>query len=213
MNFRLLRLSILGLAVGLGAFGSIAYYIKHQAINFNQDTQRQLPELGGPFTLTDQFGAIRTDDEFRGKYMLIYFGYTFCPDVCPLGLRNISNALQHLGRDLDQVVPIFITIDPERDDTEALKSYASTIHSSFVLLTGTPRELETVFRAYNVYAAKARPDGTMADYLMDHSSLIYLMNREGKLIDFFPHTAPPQEIAKKIHQHLIHEKRAPNSKE
>ncbi|MBW8308567.1 MAG: SCO family protein [Candidatus Paracaedibacteraceae bacterium] len=205
MNFRLLRRSLLGLSIGIGLVGLGAYYIKNQAIHFNQDSATRLPDLGGPFTLVDQFGKTRTEQDFRGKYMLVYFGYTFCPDVCPLGLRHISGALEELGRDLDQVVPIFITIDPERDTVESLHSYASTIHSSFVMLTGTHRDLDPVLKSYNVYAVKAKPDGTMADYLMDHSSLIYLMDRNGALVDFFPHTAPPKEIADKIHKHLIQE--------
>lgn len=207
MNFRLLRLSLLGLAIGIGIVGGMTYYIKDEPINYNQDNERHLPDLGGPFTLTDQFNKKRTNTEFRGKYMLVYFGYTFCPDVCPLGLRNISSALDLLERDLDQVVPIFITIDPERDQPEALRSYASTIHSSFVMLTGPQKELDPVLKAYNVYAVKAKPDGTMADYLMDHSSLVYLMDRNGKLVDFFPHTESPQKIADTIHKHLLQEVR------
>lgn len=205
MNFRLLRLSILGVAVGLGLVAGMTYYISQQSINFNQEGERHLPDLGGPFKLTDQFGHIRTDKEFRGKYMLVYFGYTFCPDICPLGLRNISMAIDLLGLDIDHVVPIFITIDPERDDQESLLSYASTIHSSFVMLTGSQKSIENALKAYNVYAAKAKPDGTMADYLMDHSSLVYLMDRDGQLVDYFPHTESPKKIAGRIQNHLLSE--------
>lgn len=205
MNFRLLRLSILGVAVGLGLVAGMTYYISQQSINFNQEGERHLPDLGGPFKLIDQFGHIRTDKEFRGKYMLVYFGYTFCPDICPLGLRNISMAVDLLGLDIDHVVPIFITIDPERDDQESLLSYASTIHSSFVMLTGSQKSIENALKAYNVYAAKAKPDGTMADYLMDHSSLVYLMDRDGQLVDYFPHTESPKKIAERVQNHLLSE--------
>lgn len=203
MNLRLVRLWLAGLAIGAVIFGGAALYINRQNINFSQEQSTSLPNLGGPFTLTDQFGKTRTDVEFRGKYMLVYFGYTFCPDVCPLGLRNISSAIDLLGRDIDQVVPIFITIDPERDTPESLNSYASTVHSSFVFLTGTQNQLDPVIKSYNVYAAKARPDGTIADYVMDHSSLVYLMSREGKLIDFFPHTEDPKKIADRISRFLV----------
>lgn len=208
MNFRFLRLSLLGLSLALGIAGFATYYTKNQTINFNQDIEHNLPDLGGPIKLTDQFGKVRTHEEFRGKYMLVYFGYTFCPDICPLGLRNISNALELLGNDLDQVIPIFITIDPERDTPEALNSYATTIHSSFIMLTGTQQQLDPVLKSYRVYAAKAKPDGTMADYLMDHTSLVYLMDRNGKLIDLFSHNTSPEEIAKKIQAHLIKEIKA-----
>jgi cytochrome oxidase Cu insertion factor (SCO1/SenC/PrrC family) len=203
MTLRFIRLGILGIAIGLGLVGGMAYYINHQRVHFNQDGKRQLPDLGGPFTLTDQFGTKRTDREFQGKYRLMYFGYTCCPDVCPLGLRNISQALELLGRDLDQIVPLFITIDPERDTLQALQSYASTVHSSFVFLTGTKQELDPVLKAYNVYAAKTTSDGTLTDYVMDHSSLIYLMDKEGKLVDFFPHTESPQKIAATLQRHLL----------
>lgn len=203
MNLRLLRLTLTGLAIGAVIFGGAALYISGKAIHFNQDQQTALPNLGGPFNLVDQHGKSRTDTEFRGKYMLVYFGYTFCPDICPLGLRNISSAIDLLGLDKDQVAPIFITIDPERDTVESLHSYASTIHSSFILLTGPQKEINTAIKAYNVYAAKARPDGTIAEYLMDHSSLVYLMDRDGKLIDFFAHTEEPQKIADRISRFLI----------
>ena len=203
MNLRLLRLTLTGLAIGAVIFGGAALYISGKAIHFNQDQQTALPNLGGPFNLVDQHGKTRIDTEFRGKYMLVYFGYTFCPDICPLGLRNISSAIDLLGRDKDQVAPIFITIDPERDTVESLNSYASTIHSSFILLTGPQKEIDTAIKAYNVYAAKARPDGTIAEYLMDHSSLVYLMDRDGKLVDFFAHTEEPQKIADRISRFLI----------
>ncbi len=203
MNLRLLRLTLTGLAIGSVILGGAALYISGKSINFSQDQHTALPNLGGPFKLTDQFGKTRTDDEFRGKYMLVYFGYTFCPDICPLGLRNISSAIDLLGRDKDQVAPIFITIDPERDTPESLNSYASTLHSSFILLTGTQAELDPVIKAYNVYAAKARPDGTVADYVMDHSSLVYLMDRNGNLIDFFAHTEEPQKMAERISRFLV----------
>ncbi len=211
MNLRLLRLTLTGLAIGSLIFGGAAYYISGKSINFNQDQQTALPTLGGDFSLVDQHGKTRTDVEFRGKYMLVYFGYTFCPDICPLGLRNISSAIDLLGRDKDQVAPLFITIDPERDTVESLNSYASTIHSSFILLTGSQQEIDTATKAYNVYAAKARPDGTVAEYLMDHSSLVYLMDRDGKLVDFFAHTEEPQKIADRISRFLIQDMKKSSS--
>ena len=110
----------------------------------------------------------------------------------------MSGALQALGRDLDEVVPIFVTIDPERDTVKNLKIYASNFHPKFIMLTGTENEIAPVLKSYKVYAAKAKPDGTMADYLMDHSTLIYLMDRQGQFMKSFPHTMPPDQLAKAV---------------
>lgn len=205
MNLRLIRGGILGTALGLGILAVGSYYVRSTPKSFVQDTTSHLPDLGGPFRLVDQFGKTRTDQEFRGKYMLIYFGYSYCPDVCPMGLQNISAALQSLGTDLGRIVPIFITIDPERDDVKNLNLYAQNWHSSFIFLTGTPQELDPVMKSYKVYTSKVKPEGTEADYIMDHSALIYLIDREGNFIDFFPHTTNPAQIANKIRKHLLEE--------
>lgn len=204
MNLKYVRLGILGAALGLGVLGGFTYYFKVAPKSYvSTGTAKALPNLGGPFQLTDQFGKTRTNEDFKGKFMLLYFGYTFCPDVCPLGLQNITEGLNQLGRDIDQIVPIFVTIDPERDTVENLKIYASNWHTSFVMLTGTKEQLNPVLKSYKVYAVKAKPDGTMADYLMDHSALVYLVDREGKFVDYFPHTTEPDKIAKIIQKHLL----------
>ena len=187
------------LSLGLACFLLIYYQLEGQATITVQDRPgKGMPEIGGDFTLTDQQGMKRSTSEFHGKYQLIYFGYSFCPDICPLGLQNMSGALKSMGRDLDEVVPIFVTIDPERDTVENLKIYATNFHPKFMMLTGTPQEMTPVLKSYKVYAAKAKPDGTMADYLMDHSTLIYLMDRKGHFLKSFPHTTPPEELAKTV---------------
>lgn len=204
MNLKYIRLGLLGCALGLGILAALTYYFKVAPKSYvSIETTKSLPDLGGSFRLTDQFGNIRTNDEFKGKFMLLYFGYTFCPDICPLGLQNIGEALRLLGRDIDQIAPIFITVDPERDTAENLKTYAMNWHSSFIFLTGARKDLEPVLKAYKVYAVKATPDGTMADYLMDHSSLVYLVDRSGKFIDFFSHETNPAKIAKLIQKYLL----------
>jgi cytochrome oxidase Cu insertion factor (SCO1/SenC/PrrC family) len=189
----------LSLSVGLACFWLIYHQLAEQAIVTLQDRPGHgIPKIGGNFTLIDQHGTRRSMAEFRGKYTLIYFGYSFCPDICPLGLQNMSGALNILGRDLDDIVPIFVTIDPERDTVESLKIYTTNFHPKFIMLTGTPQEVAPVLKSYKVYAAKAKPDGTMADYLMDHSTLIYLMDREGHFMKSFPHTIAPEELAKAV---------------
>ncbi|MCX7337725.1 MAG: SCO family protein [Alphaproteobacteria bacterium] len=158
--------------------------------------------IGGVFTLTDQYGNTRTNDEFRGKLMLVYFGYSYCPDICPLGLQNMSKAIDLLQKDRDQVVPIFITIDPKRDTVENLKLHASNFHPSFVMLTGPQDQIDGVSKAYRVYAATAPNDGT-TDYLMDHSTMIYIMDRNGAFVQQFPHTVDPEVLAKVLQKCLF----------
>lgn len=196
---RLVQWGCLSLSLGLACFWLIYHQLGEQAAVTVQDRLGQgAPQIGGNFTLTDQYGMKRSTSEFHGKYQLIYFGYSFCPDICPLGLQNMSSALTALKRDLEEVAPIFVTIDPQRDTVENLKIYASNFHPKFTMLTGTSQEVTPVLKNYKVYAAKAKPDGTMADYLMDHSTLIYLMDREGHFIKSFPHTIAPADLAKAV---------------
>jgi len=205
---RLFQWGCFSLSVGLACFWLIYHQLADQASVTVQDRPGHgPPQIGGDFTLTDQHGVRRATAEFRGKYRLIYFGYSFCPDICPLGLQNMSGALTILGRDLDDVAPIFVTIDPERDTVENLKIYATNFHPKFIMLTGTPQEVAPVLKSYKVYAAKAKPDGTMADYLMDHSTLIYLVDREGRFMKSFPHTIASEDLAKAVTAILADERK------
>ena len=133
-----------------------------------------------------------------GKFVILYFGYTYCPDVCPLGLSNISQALKSLGRDRDQFVPIFVTIDPERDTTETLALYASNFDPSFVFLTGSVDEIKTVKQQYRVYAEKenTKSGNRPENYLVNHSSYIYILGPDGQFIRNVPHDMPAHEMAK-----------------
>jgi cytochrome oxidase Cu insertion factor (SCO1/SenC/PrrC family) len=151
--------------------------------------------VGGPFTLTDQHGAVVTEQDFAGRYMLIYFGYTYCPDFCPMSLSNMTQALDLLPPEqAEQVTPILITVDPERDTVEQLAEYAPLFHPRLVALTGTPEETRQAAKAYRVYFSKAGNDDG-SDYLMDHSTFIYLMGPDGKYVRHFSHSATPEEIA------------------
>ena len=165
---------------------------------------RSAPEtapLGGPFSLTDQNGATRTDADFRGKLMLIYFGYTYCPDTCPATLAAMSQALDQLGADGAAVQPIFITVDPARDTPQQLKLYASNFTPRLIALTGTPAQLDTVEHEFRVFASKV-PGGPPDDYLLDHSSFIYLMGRDGKLVKLIPPGEKPADMADDIRKYL-----------
>ena len=150
--------------------------------------------VGGPFTLTSQSGTRVSDSDFRGRYMLVAFGYTFCPDVCPAELQVMSAALDELGPKAERVQPLFITIDPERDTADVLKDYVPNFHADFIGLTGTASEIADVARAYRVYYAKAKDSGA-TDYLMDHSSIIYLMGPDGSFVKHFPYGTDAKALA------------------
>ncbi|MGY4476993.1 SCO family protein [Bradyrhizobium sp. USDA 3364] len=140
--------------------------------------------VGGPFALTDQAGHARTDKEFRGSLMLVYFGFTYCPDVCPTDLQAIGLALDKLGQDGDQVQPIFITVDPERDTAAHLADYVPMFHPRLIGLTGSADAIRKVADAYKVYYARVPQDA--GDYTVDHTAYIYLMDRDGNYLGFFP---------------------------
>ncbi|MEM7022814.1 MAG: SCO family protein [Pseudomonadota bacterium] len=149
--------------------------------------------LGGPFALTDQHGTVRHDTDFRGHYMLVYFGYNWCPDVCPMSLYNITAALEQLGDQATKVQPIYVTIDPERDTVEEMKAYAEHFHPSLVALTGTLAQTEAVAEAYGVRYERVGEGAD--DYYVDHTALIYLMDPAGSFVRFFSHEAMAAEIA------------------
>jgi cytochrome oxidase Cu insertion factor (SCO1/SenC/PrrC family) len=158
--------------------------------------------VGGDFTLTDQTGARVSRDDFAGSYRLIYFGYTYCPDFCPTALTVMSQALDELGPELSEKVrPIFITIDPERDTVEALARYHEHFHPSFTMLTGTPEEVAVAAKAWRIYYRKAESESS-SEYLMDHSTLTYLMGPDGRFLDHFPHDATAGDLAAALRKHL-----------
>jgi protein SCO1 len=152
--------------------------------------------IGGPFRLTDQNGKTVTDTDLRGKWSLIYFGYTHCPDACPTALNDISIALEQLGPKRDAVRPVFITVDPERDTPDALKAYVTSFDAPILALTGTAEEVAQAAKAYRVYYAKHPEAG--GDYSMDHSSVIYVMDPQGRLTATFTHESPPEQIAERL---------------
>jgi len=156
--------------------------------------------VGGPFTLTDQTGKQRSDTEFHGKLMIVYFGYTFCPDVCPTDLMAITQALDALGPAAEGVQPVFITIDPERD-TEVLADYVSAFHYSLVGLTGSPDDIRKVANAYKAFYVK-KPDERTGEYSIDHAGIIYLMGRNGEYLGFMPPQTNPERLTEIMRKNL-----------
>ena len=142
-------------------------------------------QVGGPFELIDHTGRKRTDADFRGKLVILYFGYTYCPDICPADLLQISLAVDKLGVAGADVQPLFISVDPERDTIGVLAEYVSAFHPRLIGLTGTPEQIRAVADSYKVYHAKySPPDGGV--YLIDHTGFTYLVGRDGQYIGFFP---------------------------
>ena len=157
------------------------------------------PSIGGPFSLESGAGKIVTASDFRGKYMLVYFGYTFCPDICPTALSAMTTALQTLGpKKREDLAPIFITVDPERDTPQVMRRYTTALSPNLIGLTGTPDEIAKVAREYRVYYAKHATGPGRDDYSMDHSSIIYLMGPDGRFIAPIPAEQSPAEMAADI---------------
>ena len=154
--------------------------------------------VGGPFELVSHTGQTMTEADFAGQYMLIYFGFTFCPDVCPTELQVMSAALDILGDDGRNVTPVLISIDPERDSVEAMAQYVVNFHPRLVGLTGTPEQVAAAASAYRVYYQKVADDSSAATYTMDHSSVVYLMGPDGAFIKHFGPGTSPEKMAKTI---------------
>lgn len=158
--------------------------------------------VGGPFALTSHTGERMSNQDFRGRYMLIYFGYTFCPDVCPTELQVMTAAVEQLGEKAETVRPILITVDPERDSVEQLALYIPNFGARLIGLTGTPEEIAAVTKAYRVYSAKVEDEASSEDYLMDHTSLVYLMGPDGAFRRVFSYGTSAEEMARGISEEL-----------
>ncbi|MGC2084650.1 MAG: SCO family protein [Bradyrhizobium sp.] len=156
--------------------------------------------IGGPFQLTDQSGATVTDKSLQGRPTLIFFGFTHCPDVCPTSLFEISEVLRAMGPDADRVNAYFISVDPERDTPAAMKDYLSSFDPHLKGLTGDPEVMAKVTAEYRVYAKKVPlKDG---DYTMDHTALVYLMDRDGHFVSPFNLKQPPEQAAAELKKYI-----------
>ena len=194
------RACALLVVASLFGWGPAAAAEQPSAAQMMDDLMYGRGSVGGPFNLTDQAGRQRTDTEFRGKLMIVYFGYTFCPDVCPTDLMAITQALDALGPAAEGVQPIFITIDPERD-TKVLVDYVSAFHHSLVGLTGSPEEIRKVANSYKAFYAKV-PDERSGGYSIDHTGVIYLMGRDGEYLGFMPPQTNPDRLTEILRKYL-----------
>jgi protein SCO1/2 len=155
--------------------------------------------IGGAFSLLDQTGKTVTAESLKGKYSLVYFGFTHCPDICPLSLSVITQALDIAGPLAEDVTPVFITVDAERDTVTAMADYIANFHPRFLGLTGTPEQTKTAADAYRVYFKKANEEAG-GGYMMDHSGFVYLMNREGVYVTHFKPDVTPEQMAARLRQ-------------
>lgn len=195
------RLGQIAVLSVVGFLAMIGYWISQSPMD--KPPAPPAAAIGGPFTLVDHQGRPVTEDYFKGRLMLVYFGYTFCPDVCPTALTDMGDALGILGAAADKVTPVFITVDPDRDTPEHMKEYLKFFHPRMIGLTGTPEQTAAALKAYKVFSAKAPVEGGDAgDYLMDHTSIIYLMGPDGAYKTHFSHGAGAEDMAKGIRKFL-----------
>lgn len=196
MSLRLFLVSLVSLLIG----GAVALTVLTGPSRQSVVTGKAA--IGGAFALTDHTGRRVTEKDFAGKPMLVYFGFTHCPDICPSGLQVISAALDKLGPDAEKVTPLFITVDPERDTAAALAEYVTSFHPRIVGLTGTPDEIKDAAKAYRVYYKKVEDPGSAGQYTVDHTSFMYLMDKNGEFAQHFPHSVAIDTLAGAIAKQL-----------
>jgi protein SCO1 len=200
MRGRLLIVILAGFLIGAGA----SALILTSGVQTPKVETTGTALIGGPFTLVDQNGNTVTDRDFRGKYMLIFFGFTHCPDICPAELQVMSAALDALGPKADDVVPIFVTLDPGRDTPEAVGAYVKNFGKTFVGLTGSPTAIANAANAYRVAYQKFEykdKDGNYG-YSIDHSALVYLMDKDGKYLVHFSYGTPATKMTETMRRYL-----------
>jgi protein SCO1 len=188
------RLVLLFLAIGVAAFAAVLW--GDQTGNGNAAIQ-----IGGPFQLQDTSGAPVSNETYRGRLMLVTFGYTYCPDVCPTELQTISQAMSKLGPDATEVAPIFISVDPERDLPKRLQDYLSIFGAPIAGLTGTREQIASVAKEYRVFFRKAG-DTSSQDYTIDHSAIIYLMDRQGHYLTHFTFETSADTMASALKKYI-----------
>jgi protein SCO1/2 len=200
MRARLIAFVIAGFLIGAIAGAGVLLVATPQGGQPVQSSGAAL--IGGPFSLVGADGKPVTDRDFRGRYMLIFFGFTHCPDICPAELQVIAQALEQLGDKAKNVVPIFITLDPERDTPEAMANYVKSFGPNFVGLTGSPGAIATAAKAYRVAYAKVENKDSAGDYSVDHSALVYLMDPEGRYVTHFSYGLSADQMAEKLEKLL-----------
>lgn len=188
--------------------GTLLYFFKNEKARVEierlEESNRGYgkPLVGGPFNLIDQHGNPFTEKELEGRYSLIYFGFSMCPDICPDELEKMSEMLNVINKDEKKVIPVFITCDPARDSPEVLKEYLAEFHPDIIGLTGTYDEIKKTCKAYRVYFSTPPDLKPGQDYLVDHSIFFYFMDPEGKYLDVFGRQYTAETAVEKMKEHM-----------
>lgn len=189
---------------------ALAYHAKSLQDEYNKKRLEQTTKsigkasIGGPFSLVDHEGNSKTDEDYRGHWVMIYFGFTFCPDICPEELEKIGDVIDTLD-DIDNIpklIPLFISIDPDRDTPDKVNEYLKDFHPKIVGLTGTSEQVDSVAKNYRVYYSKSKPD-LDNDYLVDHTIVMYLINPAGEFVDYFGKNKTVEEISSSIANYML----------
>jgi len=185
---------VIGFAVGLAAVGGVVYTLMPPAPNLGS------PQIGASFSMIGQDGRAVTNRDLLGRPYLVFFGYTHCPDFCPTALFDISAVFKEMGPD-KKITALFVTVDPERDTPEVLKAYLENFDSRIIGLTGDTQKVEAMAKAFRVYAKKV-PGEKAGDYTVDHTGVVYLMDKRGKFVSAFNLQRPPQQAARELEAYL-----------
>ena len=191
-------------AVGVWLETSIPRTPTSQSAIVGKAIRTGTPAIGGPFALVSTNGESVTDQSFHGKWMVIFFGYTFCPDLCPTALANLSTALEKFGSDTARLQPLFITVDPQRDTREAIANYLKSFDPRIVGLTGTQAQIDQVIHEYRVYVAADKSEKRGDDYLVSHSGYLYLMDPQGKFVNVIQGSEDGEAIAAWLRKEMDH---------
>jgi protein SCO1 len=201
MRGRIVGLIVAGLAGGVG-LGLVALGVFPGASLVPTATETGKALIGGPFTLTDHTGKRVTEKDFLGRYMLIFFGFTNCPDICPSGLQVVTAAIDKLGKKGEDITPVFVTLDAARDTPEKLAQYIKSFHPRLIGLTGSEDEVAAAAKTYRVYYQKIADEKNAASYTYDHAAIFYVMGKDGLFLAPIPHTTNVDDVVSALDKAL-----------
>jgi len=201
MKASMVRPLLIAAILALVVIGGAVIYQSMQDSEPSRTTTTGTAAIGGPFTLVDHAGRTVTSEEFRGRPMLVFFGFTHCPDVCPLTLQNVSDALDMLGSKASRLAVVFIAVDSKRDTPARLKAFREAFDKRIVMLSGSEQQIRDVVKSYRVTVLIGEPDKN-GNYTVDHSAYLYLMDKNGRFVTHFRHTVSAKELARLLNNYL-----------